>query len=120
MHVPTSLCYKHEELAVAGVYINNKDYQCKVLMGIPEELARFMSSILSSAWLIHRVSTVDMETVIDHICKEADQLKNHHARLQPNLSQSRAKSQAAGDEALTAMGSKGKRRHKGKCHNCSK
>ena len=116
----TSLCYKCEELAVAGVRINNKDYQCKVLRGIPEELAHFVSSILSSARLIHCISTVDTETVIDHICKEADWLKNHHTRSQPNLSQSRAKSQAARDEALTAMGSEGKRCHKGKCHNCSK
>ena len=79
-----------------------------------------MLSILSSARLIHCVSTVDTETLIDHICEEADRLKNRRARSQPNLSQSGAKSQAAGDEALTATGSEGKRRPKGKCHNCGK
>ena len=57
---------------------------------------------------------------INHICEEADRLKNHCARSQPNLSQSGAKIQAAGDEALAAMGSEGKRRRKGKCHNCGK
>ena len=45
----TSLRYKREELAAAGVRINNKDYQCTVLRGIPEELVRFALSILSSA-----------------------------------------------------------------------
>ena len=116
----TSLRYKCEELVVAGVCISNKDYQCMVLRGIPEEPVCFASSILSSARLIHRVSTIEMETLINHICKEDDQLKNHCARLQPNQSQSGAKSQATGDKALAATGSKGKRRCKGKCHNCGK
>ena len=44
----TSLRYKHEEIAAAGVRINNKDYQCMVLRGIPEELVHFASSILLS------------------------------------------------------------------------
>ena len=47
-------------------------------------------------------------------------MKNHRTRVQPNPSQSGAKSQAARDKALTAMGSKGKKCHKGKCHNCGK
>jgi hypothetical protein len=41
--------YKHEELAAARVRITNKDYQRTVLRGIPEELAKFASPLLSAA-----------------------------------------------------------------------
>src|SRR6266702_2850332 len=118
-----SLRYKREELAAAGVHITNKEYQRTVLKGIPEELARFASGLLSSARLVHRASSIDTETLIDHICEEADRLRNRRAeRGKPQSSQSGARSQAAGDDALAATGSEGnkKKRRKGKCHNCSK
>src|SRR6266702_2189929 len=118
-----SLRYKREELAAAGVHITNKEYQRTVLKGIPEELARFASGLLSSARLVHRASSIDTETLIDHICEEADRLRNRWAdRGKPQSSQSGAKSQAAGDDALAATGSEGnkKKRRKGKCHNCGK
>src|SRR6266702_1065200 len=118
-----SLRYKREELAAAGVHITNKEYQRTVLKGIPEELARFASGLLSSARLVHRASSIDTETLIDHICEEADRLRNRRAeRGKPQSSQSGARSQAAGDDALAATGSEGnkKKRRKGKCHNCGK
>jgi hypothetical protein len=43
--------YKHEELAAARVRITNKEYQRTVLRGIPEELAKFASPLLSAARL---------------------------------------------------------------------
>jgi hypothetical protein len=114
----TSLWYKHEELSAAGVSISDKEYQRMVLKGIPEELTHFASGILSSAH-IFKASAVNTETLIDHICEEADWLKNHHAKSQSK--DPGAKSSVAGDDALAATGSGGKKkRHKGDCHNCGK
>jgi transposase InsO family protein len=114
----TNLRYKREELAAAGVSISDKEYQRTVLKGIPEELARFASGILSSA-RIFSMSAVDTETLIDHICEEADRLKNRCTKSQSK--DSGAKSQAAGDDALAATGSEGKKKRcKGNCHNCGK
>ena len=42
----TSLQYKREELAAAGVSITDRDYQRMVLKGITEDLARFASTIV--------------------------------------------------------------------------
>jgi len=118
-----SLRYKREELAAAGVHITNKEYQRTVLKGILEELACFALGLLSSARLVHRASSIDTETLIDHICKEADRLRNRRGeRGKPQSSQSGARNQAAGDDALTATGSEGNKKkcRKGKCHNCGK
>jgi hypothetical protein len=113
-----SLQYKCEELAAAGVSISDKEYQRMVLKGIPEELARFASGLLSSA-RIFLTPAVDIKTLIDHICEEADRLKNRCTKSQSK--DSGAKSQAAGDDALAATGSEGKKkRRKGNCHNCGK
>jgi len=113
--------YKREELAAAGVYITNKDYQQTVLRGILEELACFASTVLSSTCLIHHVTTVNTETLIKHICKEADWLKNHPPKSHTNSNQSGARTQATRDGALAVTGSEGSKRHcKGKCHNCGK
>ena len=116
----TSLWYKCEELAAAGVSVTTKDYQRTILKGIPEELACFASGILMSARLFMTAATVDMETLIDHICEEADRLKN--CRAKSHLKDPRAKSSAAGDEALAATGSEGnkKKRCKGNCRSCGK
>ncbi|KAH9057701.1 hypothetical protein EDB87DRAFT_1686022 [Lactarius vividus] len=56
----TSVRYKREELAAAGVTISHRDYQRTVLRGIPEELARFAANLLSAARLVHSVTTVDV------------------------------------------------------------
>ena len=115
----TSLQYKREELAAAGVSITDRDYQRTVLRGITEELARFASTILSSTHIFGSTFTVDTEILIDHICEEADRLKNCCAKSQNH--DNGAKSKATGDQALAAMGSEGRpKRRKGKCHNCRK
>jgi hypothetical protein len=72
----TSLRYKKEELAAAGVRITNKDYQRTILRGIPEELAKFAAQIMTSAQLAHRITQIDTDTLIDHICEEAERIKN--------------------------------------------
>src|SRR6266702_1025169 len=110
-----SLRYKREELAAAGVHITNKEYQRTVLKGIPEELARFASGLLSSARLVHRASSIDTETLIDHICEEANRLRNRRAEQgKPQSSQSGARGQAAGDDALAATGSEGNKKKRRK------
>jgi hypothetical protein len=115
----TSLRYKCEELAAARVCITNKEYQCTVLRGIPEDMAKFASSLLSSACLIHHSSTIDTDTLIDHICEESECLKNCCTCNQQGSGSGKKDSQ---DEALAVTNSEGvkKKRCKGKCHNCDK
>ena len=76
----TSLQYKQEELAAAGVSITDRDYQHTVLKGITKDLACFASGILTSAHILGLTSIIDTDTLIDYICEEADRLKNHRAR----------------------------------------
>lgn len=60
-----------------------------------------------------------METLINHICEEADWLKNCRAKSQGK--DNRGKPKSTRDRALAATGSNGKPKHrKGKCHNCGK
>ena len=116
----TSLRYKREELAAAGVRITDKDYQCTILRGIPEELARFASQIMTSACLAFRATQIDTNALIDHICEESDRIKNHRSRNQQTQGGKQKEGQT--DEALAATSSDSgkKRRRKGKCHNCGK
>lgn len=72
----TSLTYKREELAAAGVTISDKDYECTVLKGIPDELARHAAHLLGSACLTDPNAIVDTNTLISHICEEAKHIKN--------------------------------------------
>jgi hypothetical protein len=116
----TSLHYKCEELVAMGVHVTNKEYQCTILCDIPEELAKFTSQLLLSTKLTHNVMVIDTNTLIDHICKEVDQLKNCHTWGQQNQGGGRQDGQT--DEALTATRTSGGNNKccKGKCHNCGK
>jgi hypothetical protein len=111
--------FKHEELTAAGITISNKDYECTILRGILENLAKFTAHLLSSACLIHSTKTIDTDTLISHICEEAEHLKNHHTWDQSNQG---GKKEGQTDEALVTTGlDTGKKKHrKGKCHNCGK
>jgi len=80
----TSLTYKREELAAAGIAVSAKEYERTVLRGIPEELAKFTAHLLSSARLAHKVQTIDIDALIGHICEEADRMKNRHTQDQQN------------------------------------
>jgi hypothetical protein len=117
----TTLHYRRKELAAAGVTITDRDYQHTVLRGIPDELAKFTSSLLSAARITNSLTTVDTDSLINHICEEADHMKNRRARDQPGKSGGKREGQQ--DEALAATGSdNGRRGHrrKGKCHNCGR
>ena len=116
----TSLTYKREELAAAGVTISDKDYERTVLKGIPDELARYAAHLLGSARLTDPNAVVDTNMLIGHICEEAERIKNHRTGSQPNQG---GKKDGQSDKALAAIGLEGgnkKGRRKGKCHNCGK
>jgi hypothetical protein len=112
----TSLCYKHEELAAAGVEVTEKEYEQTILRGIPTELATFTSQLLSSALIIDKAASVNIDALTNQICEEADRLKSRRAKGQGG------KKDHTTDEALTATASEDgrRRRRKGKCHNCGK
>ena len=115
----STLCYKCEELAAAGVIITKCDYLHTVLRGIPDELAKFASGLLLSTHLVNSLATIDTDTLINHICEEAKHLKNRRAHDQPSRG---GKKEGQPDKALTATSSENRRgqRRKGKCHNCGK
>jgi len=68
------LRYKREVLAAAGVHFTDKEYQHTLLRGIPDELARFASQLLSATRLVHDASAVDTDTLIGYIYEEAERL----------------------------------------------
>jgi hypothetical protein len=116
----TNLCYKREELATAGVLVTNKEYLRTVLRGIPEELAKFVSRLLSAAQLGHEVSTIDTCTLIGRICKEDERLKAHCAWGKQNQGKNKRGSQTGEPLAVTSSAGSKKKGCKGKCHNCNK
>jgi hypothetical protein len=44
------------------------------------ELTRFAAQIMTSARLAHRVTQIDTDTLIDHVCEEAERIKNRRGR----------------------------------------
>ena len=108
---------KREELAAAGIRTSSKDYQRTVLRGIPEDLAKFAAQLLGSARVSN--SPLDTDALIEHICEEADRMKN---RRGGGAQSHRGGAKKEGvDEALAATGSTDRKgRKKGKCHNCGK
>ena len=118
-----NIWFKCQELKVAGIAVTDSEYQQTVLRGIPEDLACFASSLLSSARLLSSSTPIDIDSLIDAICEEADRLKARKGQSQANNTNQKSggKDQPAADDALAATGSEGKKkRRKGKCHNCGK
>ena len=70
----TSLHYKREELAAAGVLITQKEYQHTVLKSLLDELAKFTSQLLTSARIGSHI--LDTDTLITSIIEELECLKN--------------------------------------------
>ncbi len=114
-----NLCYKKEELATTGVTISNKEYKHTILCGIPSELATFASNIVSSALIIQGTKSIDLNTLINQIGEEVDQIKGCHMQGQGGQG---GKKEGFTDEALAATNSEGGRKkcHLGSCHNCGK
>jgi len=119
----TNLKMWHNELLVAGVTINNKDFKCTVLDGILDALATYALQTLTSACL--NGNTLEMKDIIHVISEEADRTRTRRVPKDQSQGQSRGNSNKEGqpDKALTATSpSEGgnSRRCKGKCHHCGK
>jgi hypothetical protein len=113
----TSLHHKREQLTAAGVQITNRDYRRTVLRGIPDDLATFASQLLTATRAADPSTDMATDTLIGHICEEADRLKNRRRNQQRGGG---AKREAAvADEALAATG-QGRRARRGRCHQCGK
>jgi hypothetical protein len=113
------LCYKHEELAAAGMCITDKEYECTILRGIPDELARFTPQLLATTHVVHHTATINLDILIGHICEEAECLKNRRARSQKGQEWDK-KGEGLTSEAFAATQSEGRKRtcRRGKCHTC--
>jgi hypothetical protein len=111
-----SLCCKCEELAAAGVLISEKEYECTILRGIPSELAMFALHLLASALIVHSATSIDLDTLVNQICKEADRLKSQRMCSQP----SEGRKSKLETEVFMAAAPGGRRRRRGKCHNAAK
>jgi hypothetical protein len=64
----TSLGCKREELAAAGVKVTEEEYKQMILRGIPFELATYASHLLSSATIIDKSASINLDALISHIC----------------------------------------------------
>ena len=113
----TSLGCKREELAAAGVRITEEEYKQMILRGIPADLATFASHLLSSAAIIDKSASINLDSLVSHVCEEADRLKSRWAKGQGGKWDPQVT-----DEALSATASDDWRRGrcKGKCHNCGR
>ena len=65
---------KHKELAAIGVKVTGKKYQSAILKSILEEMSKFASSLLTSAWMFAPSAKVDPDILINNISEEADRL----------------------------------------------
>ena len=93
-----SLGCKREELAVAGVKVLDDEYKHTILKGIPSELATFASHLLLLALIVHSTDKINLDSLINQICEEADCLKSQRPKGQGGKKDTT-------DEALSAMGS---------------
>jgi hypothetical protein len=101
----TGLRYKHKELTATSVTITDWDYQCTVLRGIPNDLANFACGLLLAMCIINPLAPVDVDMLINHICEEAEHLKNQH--MQSQYRQESQKEKELTNETFTATGPKG-------------
>ena len=99
----STLCCKREELAAASVTVTDKEYERTILQGIPQELATFVSHILSSALIVHNASAINIDALINQINEEADWLKSRRTCRQTGQGGKKDTT----DEALAVTGSDG-------------
>ena len=95
---------------------SKKEYEHAILHGIPSELATFASRLLSSALIVHSVSTVDLDALINQICEEVDRLKTRRAGGQHGQ-QGKTEQKTVRSPSFMATESK-RRRCRGKCRKC--
>jgi transposase InsO family protein len=110
---------KREELAAVGVTMNEKEYRSAIIKALPEEMSKFASGLLTAARVLSSTKSIDPEVLIDHVSEEADRLAARRKR--DGNSSGKGKQNSTQDEAMAAtQGDGGKKKRKGKCHNCGK
>ncbi len=109
---------KCEELAAVGVTMTEKEY-CSAIKAIPDEMSKFASGLLTAARVLLPTTSINPDILIDHISEEADCLAA--CRKRNGGSSGKGKQSQSQDEAMAATHwDGGKKRRKGKCHNCGK
>ncbi len=110
---------KCEELAAVGITMTEKEYRSAIIKSLPEEMSKFASGLLTAVHVLTPTTSIDPDTLIDHISEEADQLAARRKR--DGGTSGKGKNSQSQDEAMAAtQGDGGKKRRKGKCHNCGK
>jgi hypothetical protein len=109
---------KCEELAAVGVEVTGKEYQSALLKSILEEMSKFASGLLTSAQMFAPGAKVDPDILIDNISEEADCLTAQRKR--DKSAKGQGQQGRAQDKVLATTGEGGRRKRKGKCHNCGK
>ena len=112
---------KREELAAVGVTMGDKEYRSAIIKALPEEMSKFASSLLTAARVLSSSHSIDPEVLIDHVSEEADRLAARRKRDGNSSGKGKGKQNGSQDEAMAAtQWDGGKKRRKGKCHNCGK
>ena len=112
------MCMKHEKLVAIRVKVTGKEYQSAILKSILEEMSKFASGLLTSARMFMPSMKVDPDILINNISEEADCLTAQHKCNKSAKGQ--GQQGRAQDEVLAMTGEGGRRKRKGKCHNCGK
>ena len=93
-----SLRVKREELAQAGVQIDEKDYRSTIIKSLPFHLSNFASSQLTAACLFSPTKTIDPDLLISVISEEYD--RNQRGRETSRLARTFNGKNKDHDEAL--------------------
>jgi len=116
-----SMRVKREELAAVGVTMSDKEYRSAIIKSLPEEMSKFASSLLTASRVIQPSASIDPDILIDHISEEADRVSARRKRDGGSSGKGKQPQSQGQDEALAAtQGEGGKKKRKGKCHNCGK
>ena len=107
-------------VTAAGVTVNDEDFECTVLNGIPDALGTYALQLLTSTRL--NGNTLVMKDIIHALSEEAHCTRNRCVPKDQSQGQ-RSNKKGQPDEALaTTNTSEGGnlRCRKGKCHHCGK
>jgi gag-polypeptide of LTR copia-type len=117
-----SMRVKREELAAVGVTMSDKEYRSAIIMSLPEEMSKFASSLLTAARVLQSTTSIDPDTLIDHISEEADRLAARRKRDQGSSGKEKQSASGTQDEVMAATQGDGgkKKKKKGNYHNCGK
>jgi hypothetical protein len=109
---------KREELAAVSVTMTEKEYRSAIIKALPEEMSKFASGLLTAARVLQPSTSIDPDILIDHISEEADRL-SAQCKWEGGLS-GKGKQSNTNEAMAATQGDGGKKRRKGKCHNCGK